>query len=178
MTKLINQLKIFNSLTNNNNSVWNYFKNIQIITIHKSKFLNLRNKMKNFKINNYTINLFSSFKKRSINKPVKKQSLIEIMRHSYCDKICNNIRNCHFNLFKKLIKENKKYSIIFEDDIIINKKYINNLNNIYSFIKQHNNWDLFYLGYAFSYPFSIVWTKNIVQLNVYGSHTLLYQILV
>jgi glycosyl transferase family 25 len=51
----------------------------------------------------------------------------------------------HFKIYKNILKYNYKYTLVLEDDVIINKNFLNLLNNLNKFPK---NWELvnFYSG--------------------------------
>lgn len=54
----------------------------------------------------------------------------------------------HTNLWKHILDNKIKFSLIFEDDAIIPQTFLNDLQNILNdpFVQEFNNWDILYLG--------------------------------
>lgn len=79
----------------------------------------------------------------------------------------------HINVIKDAYNNNYNYILIFEDDIKIGKYYNNNLiNKSINFMKNNNNWDIFYLGYypfSYNYKYNII-ENNIIKSNPFGGH--------
>ena len=79
----------------------------------------------------------------------------------------------HIKIIYNAYINNYNYILIFEDDVKI-AKYYNNilLNKSINFMKNNNNWDIFYLGYypfSFNYKYNIIY-DNIIHSNPFGGH--------
>lgn len=83
----------------------------------------------------------------------------------------------HINIIKDLYyKTNKDNVLIFEDDILPTLSFNEeNMKKTISFMKNNNNWDLFYFGY-FTLNFTQFYTnayqldENIIQYNPFATH--------
>lgn len=75
----------------------------------------------------------------------------------------------HFNIYKKMLKENITKSIILEDDVEINYKLPALINSLEDF---DFHWDLLYFGWTTPFPAKPFIWQNVYPLNIWHSHRL------
>jgi hypothetical protein len=88
----------------------------------------------------------------------------------------------HIDIIKYAYKKGFDNILVFEDDLTLTDSYnIDAIQNAIDFMKNNNNWDIFYLGYlGFNYDYNRPFlnsknvTKNIVQYNPFATHALCY----
>ena len=90
----------------------------------------------------------------------------------------------HIQIIKDAYKRNLNNILVFEDDFLPTDSYSHeNLSNVIHFMKDNNDWDIFYLGYSVlkddhngmsTIINSRYYSKTIVQYNPFCTHALCY----
>lgn len=150
-------------------SVWDYFEDINVITIENSKRLpKLIENLKQSYFDMDKVNILVEKKKFFGENTAEKCSLNKLIFNideSCCNNICRDIGNRHYKIIKNAYENNKKNVMIFEDDA----QFIDNINKekIISCIEflKNNTWDIFYFGYMSFPPIGKNINKDIIQLN-------------
>jgi GR25 family glycosyltransferase involved in LPS biosynthesis len=173
-----------NNFNENNLQRSQYFSDRDGIFVNIEKFQKLKNKLKNVNRNYkmYCINLEErndrkeimkkNFKNLEIDnydfyKGIDGQKLVlteyiknMFLGNDFCSKkeVLGRALS-HYNIWLELLTSNYDYFIIFEDDIIIDKNFINIKNIVNGVYILNDNWDILHLGY-------IMLDNNIINKNI------------
>ena len=150
-------------------SIWDYFEDINVITIKNSK--RLPKLIENLKKSYFDMNkvkiLFEEkdFRVKNTAEKCSFTKLIFNVDESCCNNICRDIGNSHYKIIKNAYENNKNNVMIFEDDAFFTD-YLNKTKilSCINFLK-NNNWDLFYFGYMSFPPIGNPVNKDIIKLK-------------
>ena len=150
-------------------NLWDYFEDINIITLENSKRLpKLLHNLKKSYFDLDKVNILIEKKKflgENTGDDCSLNKLIFNPDETCCNNVCKDIGNRHYKIIKKAYDENKNNVMIFEDDAeFIDNIDINKINRVINFLK-NNNWDLFYFGYMCYPPIGHKVNKDIIKLK-------------
>lgn len=150
-------------------SIWDYFEDINIITLKKSKRLpslieNLKNSY--FDLTKVNVNVKpKKFFGENTGDDCSFCKLLFDIDEKCCNKICKDIGNRHYNIIKRAYDSGKNNVMIFEDDAeFINNLDKNKIKNCIDFLK-NNEWDMFFWGYFSLPPIGNRLNNDIIKLK-------------
>ena len=129
--------------------MWDYFDDIQVITIPNSKFIDgFKKNMQEVGIKNYKINVFPKTED-GVNVDEKCKWYYYLNKKTIkkcCGQVCRDLVQHHLSIIRNAYNNNKQNVLIFEDDARFDKNISpQKLQRIKNWLQTHN-WDIFYFG--------------------------------